>query len=95
MSFATSPSGPTPQQLRVNRRGRVPSSTGGVDRSFGTAIWEQKLQKKVLKRKLKENLEKELFEETLSSLRKEVAKLDEDKWRFEKIEHGDIFPVFY
>ena len=70
------------------------SSTGGVDRSFGTAIWEQKLQKKVLKRKLKENLEKELFEETLSSLRKEVAKLDEDKWRFEKLEHDDIFPIF-
>ena len=73
----------------------MPSSAGGAERSFGTAIWEQKLQKKVLKRTLKETLEKELFEETLSNLRKELTTLEEDKWRFEIKEYNDVFPIFY
>ena len=81
----STPSGPTPQQqTRGNRRKRhPPPSASSSVRSFGTALWDQKLKKKTLKHTLVKELNSEIQEEVLQSLRKIKEELEADSWLYE------------
>ena len=89
----STPSGPTPQhQVRGNRRKRHPPlSANSSGRSFGTALWEQKLQKKALKQSLLKELNKELQEDVFDSLRKIKEELEAENWFYEISSEGIDF----
>ena len=81
----STPSGPTPQQqTRGNRRKRhPPPSASSSVRSFGTALWDQKLKKKNFKKTLVKELNREIQEEVLQSLQKIKEDLEADSWLYD------------
>ncbi len=58
--------------------------TNPGERTFGTTLWEKKLEKKVEKKRLLKEIQDELLQETLSDLRKIAETLEDDKWKYEK-----------
>ena len=96
-NLTSTPSGPSPA-LRSNHRNGArngPNHTFGTrtppgERTFGTALWESKLEKINLRRKLLEDIKAELLEETLDSLRKIADTLEDDQWKYQDFSASGI-----
>ena len=96
-NLTSTPSGPSPA-LRSNHRNGARNGANHTfgtrtppgERTFGTALWESKLEKINLNRKLLEDIKAELLEETLDSLRKIAETLEDDQWKYQDFSASGI-----